>query len=168
LSITQNEFHLNFDRQESEIKLWKQRFETLKDSVYDLSLHSHSLKKEIVTTATNITEVHKDVLLKINARAEELNTKLREKDVKINNINKESDRSIKLSKENSTNINKLDNLIKDLNETFDLTRVDVNSLFSKKVENENYDKTISEINQRFRVLEFTMKTNLNTLIGTDE
>lgn len=55
-----------------------------------------------------------------------------------------------------------------MSETFDTTRHDVNALFARKVENEIYDKSISEINQRFRCLEFTMKTNLNSLISTDE
>jgi len=87
---------------------------------------------------------------------------------KINEISKESNRSMKISNSNATNINKIDNLIREMAETFDTTRHDVNTLFSKKVENESYDKSISEINQRFRNIEFTMKTNLNSQISTDE
>lgn len=137
LSVTQNDSHMHFDHLEAEIKLWKQRFDTLKDSVYDLSQHALDFKKEIVTTAKNITEVHQDCLLKMNKRFDEVNVKFLSTDVKINETIKESNRSIKLSKENCTNINKIDNLIKELSETFDTTRHDVNSLFARKVENEN-------------------------------
>lgn len=159
---------MHFDHLEAEIKLWKQRFETLKDSVYDLSQHALDFKKEIVTTAKNITEVHKDCLLKMNERFDEVNNQFHTINIKINETTKESNRSMKLSKENATNLNKNDNLIRELSETFDITRHDVNSLFARKVENEHYDKTVSEINQRFRQLEFTMKTNLNSQISTDQ
>lgn len=168
LTIEQNESNLHFDTLEAEIKLWKQRFETLKDSVYDLGVQQFSFKKEIVSTASSITDVHKDCLLKINERDDHNNKQIHACDQKINEISKESNRSMKISNSNATNINKIDNLIREMAETFDTTRHDVNTLFSKKVENESYDKSISEINQRFRNIEFTMKTNLNSQISTDE
>jgi len=76
LTIEQNESNLHFDTLEAEIKLWKQRFETLKDSVYDLGVQQFSFKKEIVSTASSITDVHKDCLLKINERDDHNNKQI--------------------------------------------------------------------------------------------
>lgn len=53
-----------------------------------------------MSVASNITEVHKDCLLKINEKQDDYNKKFHKCEQKITEISKESNRSMKLSKEN--------------------------------------------------------------------
>jgi len=50
----------------------------------------------------------------------------------------------------------------------DSNKIDINNLTTSNVSLEDYIKNQNEVNSRFRLMEFSIKTNQNYLISTDE